>query len=101
MKQDPVGVWNKTSKKNSTSFQRYITMYYTTSDIATFTSDKLIDFPTFVSATGGNLGLFLGLSFLGILFWFYECMEKVYLMFKKRNSAPTIKVARHESSSFN
>ena len=101
MKQDPSGVWSKTSKENSTSFQRYITMYYTTADIATFTSDKLIDFPSFVSATGGNLGLFLGFSFLGILFWFYEFMEKIYLKFNRKNGASTIKVAPRYSSKFN
>ena len=96
MKQDPSGVWLKESKTNSTAFTRYITMYYTTADIATFTSDKLIDFPTFVSATGGNLGLFLGLSFLGILFWFYECMENVFLKYNRKSRATHNKFARHD-----
>ena len=68
MKQDPTRVWLKEKKKNTTSFTRYITMYYTTAHVAIFTSEELIDFSTFISATGGNLGLFLGISFLGVVF---------------------------------
>ena len=75
MKQEPSGVWYKSSKENHTSFTRSINMYYTTADVATFTEDQLIDFSGFVSAVGGNLGLFLGFSFLGMLFSLYEYIE--------------------------
>ena len=94
MKQDPGSVWRKTSKANSTAFTRYITMYYTTADIATFTSDKLVNFSAFVSGIGGNLGLFLGLSFLGMLFWFYEWMEEVYVKMSQNNAPRPIQVAQ-------
>ena len=98
MKQDPTSVWRKESKENSTAFTRYITMYYTTADIATFTSDKLINFSAFVSGIGGNLGLFLGLSFLGMLFWFYEWMEKAYMKINQNNAPKPIQVAQHKHS---
>ena len=98
MKQDPGGVWRNISKTNSTAFARHITMYYTTADIATFTSDRLIDLSAFISGIGGNIGLFLGLSFLGTLFWFYEWMEEVYM---KNNSPKPIQVAQHTHSQFN
>ena len=54
-------------------------MYYTTSDVSTFTEARLIDFSGFVSAIGGNLGLFLGFSFLGMLFSLYEYIEGSWL----------------------
>ena len=50
-------------------------MYYTTADVAKYTANKVVDLPTFISAVGGNLGLFLGVSFLGTFFWIYEEME--------------------------
>ena len=98
MKQDPGGVWRKNSKKNSTAFTRYITMYYTTADIATFTSDRLIDLSAFISGIGGNLGLFLGLSFLGTLFWFYELVEKAYIKLNQKKEPNTIQVAPRRHS---
>ena len=79
MMQNPFDMWGNQRKVNSKSFERIISMYYTTSDIATYTENRLIDFSGFVSAIGGNLGLFLGFSFLGILFSFYECFENVLL----------------------
>ena len=98
MKQDPTNVWNKESKKNTTSFTRYITIYYTTANVATFTSEQLIDFPTFISATGGNLGLFLGLSFLGVLFSLYEYIEKALLNVGKSNAKRVIHMTNTDNS---
>ena len=54
---------------------RYVYLYYTTADEITYSSDLMIDFPGFISATGGNLGLFLGFSFMGMLFSLYEWIE--------------------------
>jgi hypothetical protein len=51
-------------------------MYYTTADVTTYTSDRMINFPTFISATGGNLGLFVGFSFLGIFFSFFGWIQR-------------------------
>ena len=52
-------------------------MYYTSSDVTTLTENQLIDFSGFVSAIGGNLGLFLGFSFLGMISSFFEIIGKV------------------------
>ena len=54
---------------------RTVYIYYTTADVITYSSDLMIDFPGFISSTGGNLGLFLGFSFMGMLFSLYEWME--------------------------
>ena len=54
---------------------RTVHIYYTTADVITYSSDLMIDFPGFISSTGGNLGLFLGFSFMGMLFSLYEWME--------------------------
>ena len=73
--QDPYGVWHNKSKTNSASFKRTVAMYFTTTDVTTYTEARLIDFSGFVSAVGGNLGLFLGFSFLGMLFDLYGYIE--------------------------
>ena len=97
MKQSPSKAWFKDGHTNTTSYVRAITMYFTTADVSTFTSDKLIDFSSFISATGGNLGLFTGLSFLGILFSIYDWIQTYFQ--KRRNhtinekSIKSIKVA--------
>ena len=51
-KQNPYGVWHNESKTNRTSFNRTVAMYYTTSDVTTYTEARLIDFSGFVSAVG-------------------------------------------------
>ena len=63
----------------ATSYPRYVYVYYSTSDETTYTSNLLIDLPTFISSTGGNLGLFLGFSFMGMLFSLYEWIEQRFL----------------------
>ena len=60
-------------------------MYYASSDVATLTEEKLIDFSNFVSAVGGNLGLFLGFSFLGLLSSLYEYIEILLSSRQKEN----------------
>ena len=62
-------------------------MYYPSSDVATLTEEKLIDFSNFVSAVGGNLGLFLGFSFLGLLSSLYEYIETLLSSRQKDNDA--------------
>ena len=54
---------------------RNIYLYYTTADETTLSSEVMIDFPGFISATGGNLGLFLGFSFMGMIFELYDWIE--------------------------
>ena len=57
------------------SQQRSIYLYYTTADETTLSSEVLIDFAGFISAIGGNLGLFLGFSFMGMIFELYDWIE--------------------------
>ena len=78
MAQIPSNVWERVSfgkAVNNKSFGRSIAMYYTMADVTTYTSDRVIDFPTFVSATGGNLGLFVVFSFLGMFFSVYGWIQ--------------------------
>ena len=63
------------STKVGYSQQRYIYLYYTTADETTLSSEVLIDFAGFISAIGGNLGLFLGFSFMGMIFELYDWIE--------------------------
>ena len=63
------------STKVGYSQQRSIYLYYTTADETTLSSEVLIDFPGFISAIGGNLGLFLGFSFMGMIFELYDWIE--------------------------
>ena len=46
-----------------------------------YSSELIIDFPTFISSIGGNLGLFLGFSCMGVLFPLYEWIEVRYIKF--------------------
>ena len=62
-------------------------MYYTTTAISTFETDKLIDFSTFISAIGGNLGLFLGISFVGVLFSLYDWIQSKVSLFGRGDNA--------------
>ena len=97
-KQNPYGVWHNESKTNRTSFNRTVAMYYTTSDVTTYTEARLIDFSGFVSAVGGNLGLFLGFSFLGMLFDLYEYIENsLSSKLRPATSTKTIKVSQSGS----
>ena len=83
--QDPLLLWfddneDSNAGNNDTYFDnslqcRYVYLYYTTSNEMTYSSDLMIDFSGLISATGGNLGLFLGFSFMGILFSLYEWIE--------------------------
>ena len=63
------------STKVGYSQQRYIYLYYTTADETTLSSEVLIDFAGFISVIGGNLGLFLGFSFMGMIFELYDWIE--------------------------
>ena len=45
---------------------------------------RLFDTVAIVSATGGSLGLFLGLSCYNVIWKGYECLEAALLRFKER-----------------
>ena len=64
---------------NNPAKPRYVYLYFTTPDETTYNTNLMIDFPSFISSIGGNLGLFLGFSCMGVLFPFYEWIEIRYL----------------------
>jgi hypothetical protein len=88
--QIPSTAWENGNKTNATAFDRSLVMYYTTAEVKTYSSERIIDLSTFISSTGGNLGLFLGFSFLGMFFSFYEWVQQQFLM-KKQGSRVTMR----------
>ena len=74
------------SKDKKVLTRRFFYVYYTTSDTTEISSDILVDFATFIGSIGGNLGLFLGFSFLGMSLPFYDKVEGLYRKWKKRTS---------------
>ena len=57
---------------NETASYRNLAIYYGTTDVKVSTTSLKIDLPTFISSVGGNLGLFVGFSVLGGLFFIYD-----------------------------
>ena len=57
---------------------RYLSLYYGTTNVKVSTTSELIDFPTFISNVGGNLGLFVGFSVLGGFFFVYDFIAAHY-----------------------
>ena len=57
---------------NEEGNNRAISIYYATTDVKVSTTSEVIDFPTFISNVGGNLGLFVEFSILGGLFFIYD-----------------------------
>ena len=69
----------KDENDNSTEAPaRAIYLYYSTTDIKVSTTSKLISLSSFISSIGGNLGLFVGFSFLSTLFYFYNFLERAF-----------------------
>ena len=62
----------KRTKKIKISSTRSISIYFATTDVKVYTTSYKIDFNTFISNVGGNLGLFVGFSVLGGLFFIYD-----------------------------
>ena len=63
-------VWNK---KNDT--MRNIAIYYSTTDVKISTTTKLLSASNFVSGIGGNLGLFVGFSFIHAINFLFKEFE--------------------------
>ena len=67
------------SKKiTAEDWPRYVYVYFTTADETRYESDRLVDFSTFISSIGGNLGLFMGFSFMGMIFALFGWIERRY-----------------------
>ena len=49
---------------------------FDTSNVVTAEEIQLTSFPSFVSAVGGNLGLFVGFSCLPLLLWLTDAFKK-------------------------
>ena len=54
-----------------------ILIYYSTTTVKVISEANMINFPNFVSAVGGNLGLFVGFSFLGFFSCFYTSVKSI------------------------
>ena len=63
---------NANKNKSEISMPRALYFYYATADVKVSTTSLKIDFNTFISNVGGNLGLFVGFSVLGGLFFVYD-----------------------------
>ena len=66
-------VKDREEAKNGTE----ILFYYSTTSIQILSEDTMINFSNFVSAVGGNLGLFVGFSFLGFFSCFYQTSKQL------------------------
>ena len=55
---------------------RYISVYYSTTDVKISATTTIITASTFISSIGGNLGLFLGFSFVTSMLFIYKQLEK-------------------------
>ena len=55
---------------------RYLQIYYATTDIEMSITSKMMNLPTFISNVGGNLGLFVGFSVLGGMYFIYDLVRK-------------------------
>ena len=56
---------------------RAIYIYYSTTNVRLSSTSKLISLSTFISSIGGNLGLFVGFSFMSVLLYVYKCLVKM------------------------
>ena len=67
--------WNN-QEENYENASRWIYMSYSTTKVKISTTSRLIEFASFVGSVGGNLGLFVGFSFISMFFFVYEQLEK-------------------------
>ena len=54
-----------------------IIFYYSSTEVDVYTTDLLVNFSNFVSSVGGNLGMFIGFSFLGCFSGLYDMIKRV------------------------
>ena len=70
--------------------RRTVNIYYETNNVKISTTSVLIDLPTFISNVGGNLGLFVGFSVLGGLFFIYDLIAKARCCSNNFQKSPII-----------
>ena len=66
---------DKTSDNKSS---RVVYLYYSTTDINVSTTSKLITLSSFISEIGGNLGLFIGFSFMHMFFVVFQYLKRCF-----------------------
>ena len=78
--QDQTTVKHEDSKrsKKPTNVPKFIMFYYSTTELKIETKELLLNFPNFLSAVGGNLGMFIGFSFLGFFSAFYDLLKLLF-----------------------
>ena len=54
---------------------RVIILFYTTTDVKISKTSLKVDLNTFVSNVGGSLGLFIGFSVLGVMFFIHDLIS--------------------------
>ena len=64
--------------EGSTNVPKFIMFYYSTTELKIQTKELLLNFPNFLSAVGGNLGMFIGFSFLGFFSAFYDMTKLLF-----------------------
>ena len=77
---------------------RFVYLYFTTPDEKYYSADLVIDFPTFISSIGGNLGLFLGFSCMGVLSRLYTWIEERYMKSNDNRINDQVKISDQNGS---
>ena len=77
---DQIAMEHEVSKRSEESIKvpKFIMFYYSTTELKIETKELLLNFPNFLSAVGGNLGMFIGFSFLGFFSAFYDLMKLLF-----------------------
>ena len=77
---DKITIKHKDSERSegSTNVPKFIMFYYSTTELKIETKELLLNFPNFLSAVGGNLGMFIGFSFLGFFSALYDMMKLLF-----------------------
>ena len=68
---------NEKNRSKDIGDTKEVMFYYSTTQIKVMSEDKIINFSNFISAVGGNLGLFIGFSFLGFFSSFYNVIKRL------------------------
>ena len=66
-------IGNEEEKDRNSS--RVILLFYTATDVKISKTSLKVDLNTFVSNVGGSLGLFIGFSVLGVIFFIYDLIS--------------------------
>lgn len=70
-------VENEQSATNENKPARTILLYYSTTNVRISSTSTLISLSSFISSIGGNLGLFVGFSFMSVFLVVYKCLTKI------------------------